>query len=137
MAFFLILENTMIDKFDDNLFEEAYLKKATNYTTVENGTMINTQSNAQSGLIITKAENVDQYLRDARKERDAFRMSRKSDDHYTKVASIPRILYDKIMSECDELQMTNKKDRQKYLINKIKSPEFQAFLSIPPNFIRN
>lgn len=116
-------------------FEEAFLRRGENLRLTDNGSVTDIKTN-EDGIIITKSTNVDEYLKRAKLERDNFKVSRNTQDHFTKVASIPRIMYDAIMDECDKLQITNKKDRQKYLLNKLKQPEFQVFLSLPANFIR-
>lgn len=119
----------------DDLFEKAFLQNNVNITTKENNTLTNISSNQGDGVIITKVENVDALLQQAKKERDEFTMSRNTQDHYTKVATIPVILYDKIMDECDRLQITNKRDRQKYLLQQVKE-HFAAMLTVPPNYLR-
>lgn len=116
--------------------EQAFLKEKVNMTSQElDGTVTNIQSTG-NGVIITKEINVDNFLHNAKLERDNFRMSNKTDDHMTKVASIPRLVYEQIMAVADKEFIFDKRDRQKFLIEALKQPQYESFLSIPKKYIR-
>lgn len=118
-----------------SIIETAFFDEKANLTYKE-GDVTKQFKSTDEGLLITKSEDVSAYLALAKKEREQFKLSSNTQDHMTKVASIPRIVYDDIMNQADLRGITSIKDRQKFLLEVIQTKEFEAFLTIPKHMIR-
>jgi hypothetical protein len=117
------------------LLEDVLLRKKLDMDLSEGSTKAKIH-NVDGNLVITKETDVSQFLKEAKVERANFKMSKNTQDHYTKVASIPLILFESIMKEADRLEIHDAKERQKFLIQQVRS-NFSGFLTIPENFIRS
>lgn len=116
--------------------ERAFFDESVNLS-IKDGGAVKTYKTHGDGLLITHSQDVSDFVKQAHKERTNFKMSKNTQDHMTKIASVPLIVYDDIMNEADRLNIKGKRDRQKFLIEKIQSKEFEAFLTVPKNYIRS
>lgn len=117
-----------------DVFEKAFLQEQTKLNYIEDGVKTTIQGSGDS-VIITKETDVSQFLKQADIERRNFQMSKNTQDHFTKIASIPMVVYDAIMQEADRQKIFNHRDRNDFLVNSIRD-NFKGFLTIPENYIR-
>lgn len=127
-----------MDNEDLNLLEQAFLREKVNFSNIDESGIKTTVKSSENGLIISHSQDITAVLNQNKIDRELFQGAKRGDqNHHTKLASIPTVVYNKLLSEAEQNGITCSKEKAKYVVHCIKTkPEFALFLSVPKSYIR-